>query len=578
MRLRRVRRKVVAGIFAAIVGVCMPAAAHAGSVVDRAEIRVAEKYADIEIKFNVPINIGAYAPRAHGQLLQVGIELPRDVELSDAPRLGATEWGAGSQPSAFRLYEYLRFDRSSEPHHGRIVIRFLHDVDFTVYKSADSRSVVISILREDVPKVRPQKLAGQSNLLPESLQTSRLKSEPEKPIAAPVEKKAVEITALAAVPSASPDVSTESSTVPPAADSDAEGVRPYTALSDYSAPAPAPTPISVAIATPTEAVASKSARRISKSDGWRVYGSFSQYYDYSDIKINRSGDSRFSTSDSQTSQNDLRSYLNLNARYRDEDWDIRSRFNGGYRVDFLDHSQDTFKSRYAGNKILLSDAYVDVRHHNTDLSAKVGRQYGSTGGVFGRFDGAQFGIPIAMGWRANIVAGTPVDLTSDKTVDDTNRYFYGVNFDLAPADSHWQYNFYALQQMIDGMIDRRALGNETRYYGEGRSLLTLLDYDIEYKVLNRAMLIGNWTPFQATALNATLDFGYSPLLSTRNALISQPEYSSIKALQSVYSDTEIAQLARDRTAKYRNILISATQQLNELTQLYGSVGQYYYGA
>lgn len=326
----------------------------------------------------------------------------------------------------------------------------------------------------------------------------------------------------------------------------------------------------------------KTVRAPAKNDGWRVYGGFSQYYNYSDIKVSRSGDtrfnSRFNSSDTQTSQNNLRSYLDLNARYRDEDWDIRSRFGGGYRWDFLDYSQDAFKSRYAGNKFLLSDAYVDLRNRSKDISAKLGRQYGSAGGVFGRFDGAQIGVPLGGGWRANIVAGSPVDLIYDKTVDATNRYFYGANVDFAPPGSHWQTNTYALQEMIDGLVNRRALGNETRYFGEGHSLLTLLDYDVEYRALNRALALATWNPFKPTTLNATVDYGYSPLLTLRNALISQPDYSSIKQLQQTYSNAEIARLAQDRTAKYRSILVSVTQQLDAFTQLYGSVGQYYYGA
>ena len=541
-------------------------------IVERAEIRDNEKYADVEIRFNAPIAIAAYAPRAHGRLLQIGVELPAALQPDSTVRLGATEWVAGSQANAYTLYEYLRFDRTREPARGRIVIRFLHDVDFTVYKSADARGIVISILKADVPKQRPQKLPGQSQLLAATAPAP----EPQAVSAetAPETRETKAAVALTAIPSApaAPVPTEKAAAVAPAVGTRAPGERPYTALAEPIASA-------TRIAAVTQAaIATKPRRRSSRSDGWRVYGSFAQYYDYGDVKISRSGDPRFATSDTRTSQNDLRSYLDLGARYRDDDWDLRSRFSGGYRVDFLDHSQDTFKSHYAGNKFLLSNAYVDVRARNADITAKVGRQYGSSGGVFGRYDGAQVGVPLAADWRVNVVAGTPVDLTSDKTVDDTSRYFYGANIDFAPRGSRWQSNVYAMQQMIDGIVDRRAVGNETHYYGEERSLLTLLDYDIEYRVLNRAFAIGTWTPFKPTSLNLTLDYGYSPLLTTRNALISQPNFSSITALRRIYSDAEIEQLARDRTAKYHNVLIGVTQQLDEAAQLYGSVGQYYYGA
>lgn len=590
MRLRHVQHSAIAGILA-VLSFLTPLSARAGGVVDSAEIRIADQYADIEIKFNVPIDIGTYAPRAHGALLQIDIELPVDAEFGNAPRLGATEWIAGSQPSAFTLYEYLRFDRAREPNRGRLVIKFLRDVDFTVYKSSDSHAIVVSVLKADVPKVRTEKLAGQSQLLPETARAvqSSAAAATKRAAQSRREEQEIAMTALAAAPVAGIETKIATQAAATTTNTEPDGSRAFTALSNYSAPAPLSAPVPASTPAPTvklasqgeitgETAAAKPARSASKNDGWRVYGGFSQSYNYSDVKISRSGDPRFNSSETRTSQNNLRSYLNLSARYRDDDWDVRSRFNGGYRLDFLDHSQDTFKSRSAGNKALLSDAYIDVRHRHSDISAKVGRQYGSSGGVFGRFDGAQVGVPLGAGWRANMVAGSPVDLTSNKTVDDTNTYFYGANFDFAPQNKRWQTNVYMLEQMIDGSVGRRALGNETRYYAEGRSLLTLLDYDIEYRVLNRALAIGTWTPFKPTTLNATLDYGYSPLLTTRNALIAQPDYSSIKQMRTVYSDAEIEQLARDRTAEYRNVLIGVTQQLDELTQLYAGIGQYYYGA
>ena len=544
----------------------------ASSVVDRAEIRMAEQYADIEIKFNVPISIRNYAPLAHGEILQVGIELPSDAALGNAMQLGATEWIAGSQPSAVTLYEYLRFDREREPNHGRLIIKFLRDVNYSVYRSSDSRSVVISILKTDLPKQRNVKVAAAPQMLPK----------PEAPPKIVVPEMAVALEAPAVF---TPPPLTEVAMPPLAAVVPNPVEAPSLAVEP---PLPAPTtnlPVSVTAVAPTvplPPIANSGPKPLERSsgknDGWRVYGGVSQYYRYADVKITRSGDPRFNTTDSQTSESDLRTNLDLSARYRSDDWDMRSRFNGGYVLDFLDHSKDTFHSRYSGNRALLSDAYVDLRNRHSDISAKVGRQYGSTGGVFGRIDGAQIGLPVASGLRANVVAGTPVDLTSDKTVDDTNSYFYGANIDIAPKNSRWQYNLYTLQEMIDGIVDRRAVGGETRYYGENRSLLSLLDYDIEYSALNRALLIGTWALPSKTTFNATIDYGYSPLLTTRNALMSQPGYRSIKQLLQTYGENEIKQLARDRTAKYHTISTSVTQEFTPSLQLYGSVGEYYYGA
>jgi tetratricopeptide (TPR) repeat protein len=626
--------------------------AYAGGVVDRAEIRSTDKYTDIEIKFNVPINITVYAPLTHGELLQIGVELPGDVALTGGALLGSTEWIAGAQPSAKTLYEYVRFDRQREPNRRRIIVKFLRDVDCSVYKSSDSRSVVISVLTAALPKQRQAKLPGTPMQLPEMEPAPRVspveaKVEALAPLAIekPAPDAAVAQTQSADVSAPKPQVAPPPTELPPPlaekpsrdemlaawleaarqafARSDydraiellrkiiAQGDSPYyqdaletlalalqekgdtdgarQAYEDYLARYPngetsnrvrqrlaelLKTVFPVAASAPPVVDTEKK----SKADGWRVYGGVSQYYRHADIKISHtSGDPRFNDSTSKTAESDLRTNLDFNARYRGEDWDMRSRFNGGYLVDFLDHSNSTSSSRYYGNKVLLSDAYVDVRNHRTDISAKVGRQYGSTGGVLGRFDGAQVGLPLVNGLRMNVVAGSPVDLTSNKTVDDTNSVFYGTNFDIAPKGSKWQYNIYAIQETIDSIIDRRAVGAETRYFTEGRSLFTVLDYDIEYGELNRTLVIGNWTFAKKTLVNISLDYGYSPTLTTRNALISQPKYSSIRALLETYSEAEIKQLARDRTARSRSTLFSVTQEFTPKLQLYGSVGQYYFG-
>jgi hypothetical protein len=627
------------------------AAATQAGVVDRAEIRMAEKYTDIEIKFNVPININVYAPLTHGELLQIGVELPSDIALTNGVHLGSTEWIAGAQPSAKTLYEYLRFDRQREPNQGRLIVKFLGEVDYSVYKSSDSRSVVISVLTAALPKQRPVKSAGVPMQLPEM-------DAPPK-IVVP-EPKVVPLAPLPVIKPATGDAAASAaqiteappalSVAPPPSELPAplqkklsreeqlaewlEQARQALARNDYDRAiellrkiiAQGDSPYyqdaleSLALALqekgdiagarqayeeylaryPNGETSNRVRQRLAEllktlfpvaaataptdnakkagPDGWRVYGGVSQYYRHADIKISHtSGDPRFNDSTSQTAQSDLRSNLDFNARYRGEDWDMRSRFNGGYLVDFLDHSNSTRPSRYYGNKTLLSDAYIDVRNHRTEISAKVGRQYGSTGGVLGRFDGAQVGVPIVSGLRMNIVAGSPVDLTSNKTVDDTNSVFYGANFDIAPQGSKWQYNLYTIQETVDSIIDRRAVGAETRYFAEGRSLFAVVDYDIEYSELNRTLVIGNWTFAKKTQFNVSFDYGYSPMLTTRNALISQPKYSSINAMLATYTESEIKQLARDRSARSRNTLFSVTQEFTPKLQLYSSVGQYYFG-
>jgi hypothetical protein len=546
------------------------APAHAGnSAVDHAEVKIFDRYAHIEVKFNVPVALRSYAPLAHGQLLQVEVELPDGAASGPAMRLGSTEWIAGSQPSANTLYEYLRFDRQA-PQLGRLNIKFLRDVNYSVYKSSDSRAIVIAVLAADVPRQRVAKAAPAPQVIPQPLPAPKI-------VVPDVEPRPRPSTLLSPAPPA------------PVPDATAEPVfAPAVAVQPPQMPPPLPASDSAAIAPQPQVQARAEplpprrerapAPPEKKSEGWRFYGGFSQYYRYADLKIERSGDPRFDQTTSATAESDLLSNVDFNARLRDENWDARARFAGGYLVDFLDRGPDQLSSRYRGNKALLSDAYLDVRNHRTNISAKVGRQYGGSGGVLGRFDGARLGVPLGESLRFNIVGGTPVDLTSNKTLDDTERYFYGASLDLAPQGSAWHYDAFVIQQVIDGMLDRRGIGAEVRYYAPARSLFALVDYDVDYSSLNTALLIGNWIIAKRTTLNLTVDYRNSPVLTTRNALISQPAYASIEALRETYTDSEIKRLAQDRTARSRNATLSVTQQLSADLQLYGSAGQYYFGS
>src|SRR5690606_13123234 len=127
---------------------------------------------------------------------------------------------------------------------------------------------------------------------------------------------------------------------------------------------------------------------------------------------------------------------------------------------------------------------------------------------------------------------------------------YGVNVDINPKGSHWQYNVFALQQQIDGITDRQDVGGELRYYGEGRSIFARADYDTSFSEIGSAMFIGNWNATSKTTLNLSLDFRYNPWLSTRNALIGQIGITSIDELKTVFSEERrVGKECRSRWAR-----------------------------
>ena len=164
----------------------------------------------------------------------------------------------------------------------------------------------------------------------------------------------------------------------------------------------------------------------------------------------------------------------------------------------------------------LSALYYEHRLTGSGTGLRVGRQSPSGYGVLYRFDGLQGSVGLAPKWKVNGVWGMP----SDKLLD-THRVFYGLSLEaeaLTPAVSG---NVYAIQQTIDGFVDRRAVGTEMRYFKGGLSVTGQLDYDVALNGLNIAMVQGTWQWPDSTVYNALFDRRTVPLRTLGNMLFFQ---------------------------------------------------------
>ncbi|MFQ5488236.1 MAG: SPOR domain-containing protein, partial [Gammaproteobacteria bacterium] len=295
----------------------------------------------------------------------------------------------------------------------------------------------------------------------------------------------------------------------------------------------------------------KRAKTGRKEGTWLVFGGFSQYYRRDVSYVDRGGDS--------VDQSSLISDLDVSGRYRDGRYDVRTRFSGGYDYDFLDAGD---------NDTRISSLYAEARDQRLQLRGRLGRQTLSSGGVLGRFDGLWLNYPLMPELRVNFVSGYPVEKSTDAHVD-TERHFYGLNFDLGTFNDSWDFNVFYIKQLLEDITDREAVGGEARYFHGDRSLLALLDYDVEYGSFNIAQLVGNMTlPAQRVTLNLLLEYRRSPLLTTSNALIGQ-DSDTIDGLRQLFSSGQIQGLAEDRTADYTTLSLGAARPVNQHFQLSG---------
>lgn len=207
---------------------------------------------------------------------------------------------------------------------------------------------------------------------------------------------------------------------------------------------------------------------------------------------------------SDTDQSQAQTNVDLTWRHRDAERDTRFVFRDSYTFDLL--NRDKSKNR-------LSALYVDHKSFVNGTSIRAGRQSPIGGGVLYRFDGAQAGYTLAPKWRLNGVLGVP----SEKLLD-TKRHFYGVSVDAEALTNEISGSVYAIQQIIDGEVDRRALGTELRYFSGGISASAQLDYDVALKDLNIGAFQGTWQFPDNTVINALYDYRAVSTLTLGNLL------------------------------------------------------------
>lgn len=303
--------------------------------------------------------------------------------------------------------------------------------------------------------------------------------------------------------------------------------------------------VETALAKPRERL-KKAARAVEPTT--EVYGSFSQFYNRSENITDLGGN--------VITRSSISNDLDFSVRRRTGSTDLTATAIGGYEYDLLDPSNSETR---------LSRLYVDYLQRRWGLSFRGGRQSQSTGGVLGLFDGASLGYRFASFARLNLVAGFP---TGTSVIDeiDTDRYFYGANMDLGTFFRSLDFNFFYIEQMAEGFVDRQAVGGEMRYFHRKGSFFTLVDYDTHYDELNSVLFTGSIEIFDRTRVSTSVDYRMSPVLTTTNALIGQAA-SSLTELRDTFTDTEIKELARDRTAVSKSATVSVNQPLGEKLQV-----------
>lgn len=289
---------------------------------------------------------------------------------------------------------------------------------------------------------------------------------------------------------------------------------------------------------------------------WRVQTYFSQYY--------RRDANQQNDQDEIISQSALYSDVNLDARRRGQRFDFSSRLSAGYRNDFLREGTGS------GDDLRVSYAYADLSDARTGLRGRVGRQSRNTGGVLGRFDGLNLGYQAGERVLLSAVIGKPAYSASDGI--DSSRTFRGASVNYGPVFDNLELGLYVIQQDIEGMDDRQAVGAELRYFGESQSVWGLVDYDTLYDELGSAFLQASWRFGSRLTLHGSFDRRHSPFLSTGNALIGQPVVDFAQ-LTEFYPEDDIRQFGLDRSPISTTYTIGVSHSLTPKLQINADANQ-----
>jgi tetratricopeptide (TPR) repeat protein len=265
---------------------------------------------------------------------------------------------------------------------------------------------------------------------------------------------------------------------------------------------------------------------------------------------------------SNSDQRQIQTSVDLSWRQRTDESDTRFVFRDSYSANLLD--KDKSKNR-------LSALYLDRRSIADGTSFRVGRQSPTGGGVLYRFDGLQAGYTFRPKWKINAMAGVPTE-----KLLDTRRRIYGAWIDADALTNEISGNVYVNQQVLDGEIDRRALGTEMRYFSGGVSASAQFDYDVMIKGLNIASLQGTWQLPDNTVYNFLFDYRATSMLSLGNILFFQDPALPIPArrLQDLLGTSSVTALrnqVKGVTAYQKQGLLGFTTPLRANWQVGGDV-------
>jgi len=245
---------------------------------------------------------------------------------------------------------------------------------------------------------------------------------------------------------------------------------------------------------------------------------------------------------SASSESQLNSRFSYLWRKRDENREVKHYFYAYNLYDF--ESRDRVGLISSSNEdIIISSAYSRIKDREQNYAMSLGRQTSQGGGVLGRYDGLEmnYGIANKIKWGINV--GAPVGIANKDRIQFEKK-FISAHVDFDDLIKDWNFSGYGYSQTQDGFTDRQSVGGEVRYFADGISLFSLLDYDVYFS----QMTIYLMRLQSKIGANDTFVFNVDSrrLVEVNNALINGSE-TSLQQISAIYSEDQVKENALANT-------------------------------
>jgi outer membrane protein assembly factor BamD (BamD/ComL family) len=535
-------------------------------VLDEIKIRDEGNETIIDILFGLPLKYKKHFPQKVGEIVQVQLDLAEEEngrQIHKEVREGGELLSPEGQKSVLVYVTY----EEGVPGGPYLTLRFSHSVRFEVIEGPDRRSLTVKVFHDD-PKLKGQegeaKTTGQSSV-------DLMMAKARQAITFGNNKGAIELLRKVIRSPANPHIQQANELLGLALERDKQIPRAKYEYKKYLKRYPegeGADRVKQRLAALREVrVAAKrklrrspaSARRSQFITFGRFTQSLSEYYLDRDLE---------DTSE-ELQQRLLSSHFSIKSRYRGEDRTVQAIFNASESHDYL--------AKENREKLLLSNPNADVSSYTTDetdiqrmyidvddslygYTARVGRQSSRNGGVFGTFDGVIAGYHVTPNWLVSAMVGKPL-IRTFSNIEIYEKFFYGVKADVESKDKAFGSDLFFVQQEVDGILDRQAIGGNLRYARKGLSLFGLLDYDLAYSELSLFNVRVGWNFTEANKLN--FSYNRRNLVQTSQALNGMSGIYTIDQLLDYLPESEIRRIALERTQVYETITIGDSYQLTK---------------